>query len=288
MATHALRMTSTSGARQFGRRGDRIASAARLIKTHLRFESLENRLVLSTVSLSSSAALQFAREVQASLNTSAEVSRAAVSASPLMSDTMQAFGSRCNYEWVNDTPHGCSAATWCDTTAECDPEPECDPVPQSQNREGCETACDGQVPGTADGYDCEPRCETDEWCEERPPCDSVPTVASYERCEERPNCEVRRECDSNQNEVKSRGKEDCDPCGNSDARKRGERGQSCEVERQCETKQRCNTTPNCDDNVPASAARKNASDQSGMSEKIARAMESCFGDQRFMSQVSRW
>lgn len=92
-----------------------------------------------------------------------------------------------------------------------------------------------------------------------------------------------------------------------DVRKRGDRGEGCKVEvcktrDRCETKQGCDTTPRCDDNVPAGATREVSSKPSSgnqstasmgqqggsnVAQRVARAMEICFGDQRFISQFSR-
>lgn len=228
----------------------------------------------------------------------AEVSSAAP-ASATLENTVRAFGSRCNYEWVDDSPHGCYREDWCEP--ECDPEPQCDPVALRQSGDGCDRPCEPLPPSVASAENCDStaRCETDAWCEpktryekdryretkewcetkpycdEEPSCDSVPTVASSKRCESRPACEVQQQCDPYQNGAKSaRGKEYCDPCENTDARKRGGRGEGCEVRGRetwdrCEPKQRCDTAPRCDDNVPARVASENVAKQSRSDQSAA-------------------
>jgi|GEM_PF-3010701 len=96
MATHALRSASILANRLHV--ATRDADAKRSLKTRLRFESLENRIVLSTTSLLSSVALQMIRDMQAAMDSrsAAEVSSATPAsvalANTTLANTVRAFG----------------------------------------------------------------------------------------------------------------------------------------------------------------------------------------------------
>lgn len=340
MATHALRSVSNPAdgnqdSHPVPTITHRVGRTKRRDGLRLGFDTLENRVVLSTTTLSSAAALQMAREMVSGYRGGG--SDPVLAAAMAISQTSK--GERSTLR-QSAPPQVCEPVPYCDPVPVCNPTPTCSPTTAGDlGRRRCES-----VPlfnPNENCYptpNCEPRCEVRPTLEKTQRGSSKPNVESKQRaetkstpeskqrCETRPVCEVKQVCEVRpEREAKStRGeKQSCDTPTDGQSRGKSEMKQVCEIQ------QRCEAPPRCNDNVPVRTAsgqgsksnncntaptarngqqcenkqndcRRNECQQAEVKqssrqqcdtaavEKVAKAVDKCFGDMRFVSQASRW
>jgi hypothetical protein len=256
--------------------------------TRLSFESLENRTVLSA-STSPLAAYLIARDIRDCV--------------PVMRE--------CNDV---QTPSANEARSLGSTRQSCNPTPVCEVKSTYDSKQRCEVRPTNEVkqlpceptPSNESKQRCEPKSTSDA---KQQRCEVKPTSESKQRCETKPTSEVRQQrCETPTYDAKQR----CETKATTDAKQRGEAKSASDSKQCCETKstahtkqQRCEVKPvcevkRCSDAEPArtngaKTANRNCEPQSretrqcgdSVRQVAAKAVDSCFGDLRFVNEMAR-
>jgi hypothetical protein len=265
--------------------------AAKPKPTKLSFESLENRTVLSA-SNSPLAAYLISRDIRDCLPMPRVCNDVPTLSANAASEARSSGNSR----------------------QSCQPVPVCEVKSTSDAKQRCDVRSTNEVKQLrcepTPSYESKQRCEpksTNDTKQQR--CEVKPTSESKQRCETKPTSEVKQQrCEPPNYDAKQR----CETKGTTDTKQRGEAKSNSDSKQRCEPKatantkqQRCEVKPvcevkRCSDAEPArtngaKTANRNCEPQSretrqcgdSVRQVAAKAVDSCFGDLRFVNEMAR-